>query len=327
LAFSIVKEDAISTVRGIVRLILVLAQPFLVLWLCLPEQQELARAFTQNFIPLADPHWTALPQPALLAFVIALVLQSVRFSLHRDPLDGGSIWALVAVFFAYHGSRYGWHPTNFFTAAGLILFATLLQASYQRTYRDELTGIPGRLAYEEASSRLRTGYSVAIIGIDQLKQHASTHGRSVGEQILKVIAPKVQAACVGGQVFRISGEELTLLFPGTSATGTLGPLEQVRKTVETTTLLLRGRDRVWEDTRGTSKGGTRDRELPVTLSIGVAEHTGDHASLSLVTKSAYRALYEAKGAGGNVIKRGFVTGEAVRRSYSGAGRIVASEEF
>jgi diguanylate cyclase (GGDEF)-like protein len=327
LAFSILKEDAISTVRGIARLMLVLAQPFLLLWLCLPEQQELAKAFSQAFLPLGYTNWTVLPQPALLAFVIAFTLQSARFAFHRDPLEGGSIWALAAVFLAYHGSQYGWRPTNFMTTAGLILFVTLLQASYQRTYRDELTGIPGRLAYEEASSRLRTGYSVAIIGIDQLKQHASTHGRSVGEQILKVIAPKVQAACAGGQVFRISGEELTLLFPGTSATGTLGPLEQVRKTVETTTLLLRGRDRVWEDTRGTSKEGTRDRELPVTLSIGVAEHTGDQSSLSLVTKSAYRALYEAKGAGGNVIKRGFVTAEPVRRSYSGSGRIVAREEF
>jgi diguanylate cyclase (GGDEF)-like protein len=327
LAFSILKEDAISTVRGIARLILVLAQPFLLLWLCLPDQQELARSFTQTFVPLAVTNWTVLPQPALFAFAIAFALQSVRFALHRDPLEGGSIWALVAVFLAYHGTQYGWQPTNFFTTAGLILFVTLIQASYQRTYRDELTGIPGRLAYEEASSRLRTGYSVAIIGIDKLKQHTSTHGKSVGDQILKEIAPKIQAACAGGQVFRISGEELTLLFPGTSAVQTLGPLEQMRKIVETTMLCLRGRERVWEDTRGTRKVGTRDCELPVTLSIGVAEHTGDTSSLSLVTKSAYRALYEAKGAGGNVIKRGFAAAQPTRRSYSRAGRIVTSEEF
>jgi diguanylate cyclase (GGDEF)-like protein len=327
LAFSILKEDAISTVRGIARLMLVLTQPFLLLWLCLPEQQELARSFTQTFVPLAGANWTVLPQPALFAFATAVALQSVRFALHRDPLEGGSIWALVAVFLAYHGTQYGWQPTNFFTIAGLILFVTLIQASYQRTYRDELTGIPGRLAYEEASSRLRTGYSVAIIGIDKLKQHTNAHGKSVGEQILKVIAPKIQAACTGGQVFRISGEELTLLFPGTSAVETLGPLEQMRKIVETTMLCLRGRERVWEDTRGTRKVGTRDCELPVTLSIGVAEHTGDTSSLSLVTKSAYRALYEAKGAGGNVIRRGFAGAQPTRRSFSGAGRIVASEEF
>jgi GGDEF domain-containing protein len=118
-----------------------------------------------------------------------------------------------------------------------------------------------------------------------------------------------------------------LLFPGTSAVETLSRLEQMRKIVATTMLYLSSRERVWEDTRGTHKGGASNRALPVTLSIGVSEHTGAHASLSLVTKAAYRALYEAKGAGGDVIKRGFVTAEPVRRSYSGAGRIVASEEF
>ena len=284
LAFSIVKEDAISTVRGIVRLMLVLAQPFLVLWLCLPEQEELTHTFTQTFL-----------------------------SPDRDPLEGGSIWALLAVFLAYHGSQYGWHSTNFFTTAGLILFATLIQASYQRTYRDELTGIPGRLAYEEASSRLRRGYCVAIIGIDQLKQHTNNHGKAVGEQILKVIAPKIQAACTGGQVFRISGEELTLLFPESSATESLSRLEQLRKLVAATRLYLSKRERVWEDTSGTHKGGTSDRELPVTLSIGVAEHTGDDGSLSLVTKAAYRALYDAKGAGGNVVKRRSLAPAQARR--------------
>ena len=314
LAFSLVKEDAIFTVRGIVRLIVVLAQPFLVLWLCLPEQQEQTRTFTQNFVSFPGTNWTILPQPALMAFAIALVLQSVRFSLSRDPLEGGLIWALVAVFVAYHASSYGWRSTNFFTTAGLILFATLIQASYQRTYRDELTGIPGRLAYEEASSRLRKGYSVAIMGIDQLKQHTNTHGKAVGEQILKAVAPKIQAACAGEQVFRISGEELTLLFPDLSAAESLSKLEQIRKLVAGTRLYLSRRDRVWEDTRATHPDGTSDRELPVTLSVGVAEHAGDYSSLSLVTKAAYRALYDAKGAGGNVIKRRSVSPEQARRS-------------
>jgi len=327
LAFSIVKEDAISTVRGIVRLMLVLTQPFLVLWLCMSEQQELSGAFTEPFVPPAITSWTILPQPALVAFAVALVLQFVRFVLHRDPLEGGSIWALIAVFFAYHGSQYGWQPTNFFATAGLILFVTLIQACYQRTYRDELTGMLGRLAYEEASRRLRTNYSVAIIGIDQLKQHFNNHGKSVGEQILKVLAPKIQSACAGGQVFRISGEELTLLFPGISAIEAVSRLEKIRKVVDTTMLYLGKRDRVWEDTRGTHKKGASDRELPVTLSIGVAERIGDNSSLSLVTKSAYRALYEAKGSGGNVIKRGFVPTEPSRRSFAPSGRMVVSEEF
>ncbi len=186
LAFSILKEDSLSTFRGVTRVLLVLTQPFLLLWLCLPDQHVLASSFTQEFIPALYMKWTPIPQPALIAFAIALLLHVIRFALHRDPLEGGAIWALCAVFVAYHTTRYGWQPTNFFMAAGLILFVTLLQSFYQQTYRDELTGIPGRLAYDEAIGQLGKRFSVAVIGIDQLTQYANIHGKSVSDQILKL---------------------------------------------------------------------------------------------------------------------------------------------
>ena len=327
LAFSILKEDSLSTLRGLTRVVLVLVQPFLLLWLCLPDQHDLAASFTQAYIPSLYTEWTTIPQPALFAFATALLLHVLRFALHRDPLEGGAIWALFAIFVAYHSIHYGWQPTNFFMAAGLILFATLLQSFYQQTYRDELTGIPGRLAYDEAIGQLGNRFSVAVIGIDQLTLYANTHGKPVSEQILKLVAPRVHAACSGGQIFRTTGEELTVLFPGKSTTETLSTLETVRKTIEAIELFLRGRDRVWEKQRGTQKAGSRDRALPITLSIGVAEKLSDSATLTLVIKSAYRALYEAKGIGGNVVKRGLEAVAPARRSHAGSGRVVASGEY
>jgi diguanylate cyclase (GGDEF)-like protein len=326
LAFSILKEDSLSTFRGVMRVVLVLVQPFLLLWLCLPDQQVLASSFTREYIPSRYMEWTLVPQPALLAFAIAGLLHVIRFALNRDPLEGGAIWALCAIFMAYHASRYGWQPTNFFMTAGLILFITLLQSFYRQTYRDELTGIPGRLAYDEAIGQLGKRFSVAVIGIDQLTQYANIHGKSVSVQILKLAAPRIQAACSDGQIFRTTGEEFTVLFPGKSVTDTMGTLDIIRKSVETIGLFLRGRDRVWEQ-RGTQEAGSRDRALPITLSIGVGEKLIDSATLTLVIKSAYRGLYEAKGVGGNVVKRGLEAVVPARQSQSETGRIVASGEY
>jgi len=326
LAFSIIKEDSLSTLRGVTRIVLVLIQPLL-LWLCLPDQLDLVSAFTREYVPAQYTDWTPIPQAAICAFAIALLLHFIRFILHRDPLEGGAIWALCAVFTAYHASRYGWHSANFFMTAGLILFVTLLQSFYQRTYRDELTGIPGRLAYDEAIEQLGKRFSVAVVSIDQLTQYANTHGKSVSEQILKLVAPKIQAACSDGQIFRATGEELTLLFPDKSTTETLHVLETIRKTAGAINLFLRGADRVWETSRGITKAGERDRELPITLSIGVAERPNDHVTLSLVIKAAYQALYEAKGTGGNVVKRGSTASIPARRSRAESGKIVASGEY
>ena len=327
LAFSVLKEDSLSTLRGVTRVVLVLVQPFLLLWLCLPDQQALASSFTREYLPPQYMDWTPIPQPALLVFALALALHVIRFTLHRDPLEGGAIWALCAIFVAYHAGRYGWHPTNFFMTAGLILFVTLLQSFYQRTYRDELTGIPGRLAYEEAIGQLGKRYSLAVIGIDQLTQYANVYGKSVSEQVLKLVAPRIQAACADGQIFRTTGEELTVLFSGKSATETLNTLDTIRKSAETIRLFLRGKDRVWEKPGGAKEAGSRDRALPITLSIGVGETRDDSATLSLVIKSAYRGLYDAKGLGGNVVKRGVEAIVPARRSQSETGRMVANGEY
>ena len=98
------------------------------------------------------------------------------------------------------------------------------------------------------------------------------------------------------------------------------------KSVEAISLFLRGADHVWEQ-RGTKEAGSRDRALPITLSIGVAEKADDNATLTLVIKSAYRGLYEAKGIGGNVVKRGLEAIVPARRSHAGSGRIVPSGDY
>jgi diguanylate cyclase (GGDEF)-like protein len=316
LAFSILKEEAIGTLRGAMRLLLFLLQPFAVLWLCDPANLDMALALQTAYLPGWSPAWTPIPQAAVLVFLVSGVMHLVRFALQRHPMDAGAMWALAAIFLAYHGTQFGWHPTNFFAVAGLILFLSLVQASYQQTYRDELTGISGRAAYEEATAQLGRKFAIAVLAIDQLKTYAGTHGKPVVEQVLKLIAPKVHAACQAGRVFRVSGEELTFVFPQHSALDALVELENIRKEIESTSLYVRDGRRVWENTRGVTSPRSKDQALPVTVSIGVADSSVEDAPRSAVIKAAYRALYDAKTGGGNAVKRGTMGMEAARRSYS-----------
>jgi two-component system cell cycle response regulator len=225
---------------------------------------------------------------------------------------------LAAAFLAYHGTQFGWHPPNFFATAGLILFLSLVQTSYQQTYRDALTGIPGRMAYEEATAQLGGRFAIGVLAIDQLKSYAGIYGKAVVEQVLKLAAPKVQAACQIGRVFRVSGEELTFLFPRQSAVEALVELETIRKAIESTSLYVRDGQRVWDNTRAGGSTSRKDQELRVTASIGVADSAAEGATLNVVIKAAYRALYEAKTGGGNVVKRGATTVGSFRRSYNPA---------
>ena len=324
LGFSLLREGRAETIRHVMAATLLLIQPLVVLWLCQPAQQDLALTLVTSGLAGWSTSWTPIPQTALLVFIIALTLQVSRFAVSRNPMDAGAAWALGTVFLAYHCVQFGWNPTHYLSTAALIVFVSLVQASYQDTYRDDLTGISGRLAYEETTAHLGGHFALAVLAIDQLKSYAGSHGRPVVEQVLKLVSQKVEAACQGGRVFRVSGEELTFVFPHQSAMEALVALNEVRKTVQSASLILRGRDRVWDNTGGTKSPGPKDRALPVTASIGVAEKSGDAASFDLVIKCAYRALYEAKAGGGNAVKRGAVTRQSTTHS---SGRIVTASEY
>jgi GGDEF domain-containing protein len=325
LTLAVVKETRMSLVRAL-RVLPFLLQVFAVWWLCDPMHQDIAVALRSAYLPGWSTHWTPVPQAALIVFLIAGLLLSVRCLVRRNSMDAGAAWALGAVFLAYHGTRFGWSPANFFSAAGVILFAALLQETYQDTYRDELTGIAGRMAYAEATAQLASQYALAVLAIDQLNGYACIHGKPVVEQILKLLAPKVQTACRTGRVFRVSGEELTLLFQQQSAVQALVELERIRKRLESTLLILRDGRRIREEdpeVRGTATARGNDQVLPITASIGVADSLVEGATLSVVIKAAYRALYEAKGTGGNAVKRGAVaaraSGQPYRHSAAAAG--------
>ena len=326
LTLAILKETVIGSLRGALRVLPVLLQLFVVWWLCDPTRQDIAMVLKSAYIPGWSTQWTPVPQPALLVFLIAGLLLLVRFILRRQPMDAGAAWALGAVFLAYHGTQFGWSPENFFSAAGLILFASLVQATYQETYRDELTGIAGRMAYEEATAQLGRQYALAVLAFDQLTGYAGAHGKPVVEQALKLLAPKVRAACRAGRVFRVSGEELTLLFQQQTAVEALVELERIRKSVESTTLILRDGRRVWEAVGGSASLGRKDQVLLITASIGVADSSMEGATLSVVIKAAYRALYEAKGGGGNAVKRG-AAARSLRQSYRHPAAAVRGGEY
>lgn len=326
LALSLVKEGGVSNWKTIMRLVLILIQPFLILWLCLPDQSHLVAPFQLSLLPISTAGWSPVPQPALLAFGCAILLLTVKFALYHDPLDGGAVWALLTTLLGIQSLQYGWNPTNFFSAAGLTLFLSLIHASHQRTYRDDLTGALGRLAFEEAAARLGKHFVVAIVGIDQLKQYQNQYGKAVAEQVLRLVAPKIIGAAEAGKVYRLAGDEFTLLFHSRTATNTLATLERIRKAVEQTVLRLRNQTRVWEGSR-TSAAGTNELVLPVSVSTGIAEATAPNSSLALATKAAYRALYEAKGEGGNIIRRGNPQPDLPAPARNRPGRIVAYSEL
>jgi diguanylate cyclase (GGDEF)-like protein len=272
----------------------------LAVWeLCLAGLKGPAAWLSSRVVGWSVSQWTPLTQPALLAFALALGLQIMRWGRTRHPMEGAVLWAMVAAVVALQGTRFGWDPSQFLATAGLILVVGLLQTSYRMAYHDELTGLPGRRALNEALLRQGSRYAVALVDIDHFKKFNDTYGHDVGDQVLRMVASKLAQVSGGGEAFRYGGEEFCVLFPGGSVQDARVHLEALRKTVEGSGFVLRGRGRPRKKPSNPAPARGPRREVTVTISIGVAERNGRHADPNQVIKAADQALYRAKEEGRN----------------------------
>jgi len=294
-----VKERGIFTFHGIVRLSLILIQVLGVFLLCRYHTLGLA-AFLNYSLP--DGHllsWLPLSLPCLFSFGIAFLSLTLGFIRHESVIENGFFWALLSVFLAFAAGKIGPISTIYLATAGLVLVVSVIETSHSMAFRDELTGIPGRRALDEALLKLGGNYTVAMVDIDHFKKFNDRHGHDVGDQVLRMVASKLAKVTGGGKPFRYGGEEFTILLPGKSAAEAMLHLEGVRKAVEQTRFIIRARNRPRSKPEDPKKIKGSRRKVKITISIGVAERNEKYANPGQVIKAADKALYKAKKAGRN----------------------------
>jgi diguanylate cyclase (GGDEF)-like protein len=242
---------------------------------------------------------TALPDPTLLAFTIAFTLLALRSILRPDPLIRGLLWTVPASVLALDAAARGEvHTIQLFTGAMILIICTI-ESSFVMAYRDGLTGLPSRRAFNEELLRLGASYTVAMVDIDHFKRCNDRYGHDVGDQVLRMVATRLGAIGGGGRVFRYGGEEFVVLFPGKGRAACLPHLEEIRGVIGDTAFRLRDLGRPRRKPKSARGARTPTRSIKVTVSIGVAEKSPRHKDPEEVIKAADKALYRAKRQGRN----------------------------
>ncbi len=284
-ALAWVSERSILSPAGRWILGALLAEPLAVALLCRPELTQLA---------------TRLERGILATFAVAFALTLARYLVRQTIIHSSLAWAVVATFLAVRSG--GRAATVYLATGGLVLVVSLVETSHRMAYGDELTGLPGRRALDEALLRLGGQYAIAMVDIDHFKKFNDQYGHDAGDQLLRMVGTQLTRIDGGGRPFRYGGEEFAVLFSGKSAEEALPHLEQFRKTVERSTFTLRGHDRPAKKPKHAAPGAPR-RRIAVTVSIGVAEPERGHAEPEEVIRAADAALYRAKDAGRNRVYR------------------------
>jgi diguanylate cyclase (GGDEF)-like protein len=267
-----------------------------------------------HFSPLGSIH-SRLPQPTLLLFVVALIYLLVRLVRFQKPTIIGMFWSLIATWLALNAGGVGKVGSAYFGVAALILASSIVENSYALAYRDELTGLYSRRAYNDALLRLKPPYAVAAVDIDHFKSINDTYGHDIGDQVLRMVASKLTRVGGGGDPYRVGGEEFTILFPGRTGKEIVDTLELLRLNIESSTFRVRSGDerrKVQRSADRRSKGKKAETprlnpssavSLSVTVSIGIGESQPKLSSDEIINQ-ADKALYRAKRSGRNRIETG-----------------------
>lgn len=301
MAFTFFRERGTTTPTGILRLVLIGIQIVAVVVISRPELADIA-----GFLRFQLVHWPVLramrfSQPALIAFVVSFGILAGRLVWIPRPLETGFFWTLITAFLALNAALAGRMPSVYFATAGLILVIALIEMSYHMAFRDELTGMLARRAFNEAALKLGDDYTIAMVDVDHFKKFNDTYGHDCGDQVLRMVASKLMQVPGGGQAFRYGGEEFAIIFSGKSANDAVLDLEHLRQTIADAPFIVRGGDRRKKKAR--SKGNSKaPRKTHVTVSIGVAERDEKHAFTDQVVEAADKALYRAKEMGRNRVE-------------------------
>jgi diguanylate cyclase (GGDEF)-like protein len=207
------------------------------------------------------------------ASVLARVCQALdatiaELAVHADPVPVVSVWA---------GGPSAFDPTATSRADELIALAAELEELKQLALVDHVTGLPNRVAWEDAlvrelarARRKHESVCVALLTIDGLEQIAGRYGREASDRILKEASEAWRLTVRASDVLaRYSDEEFALLLP-------TWPVETTQPIV----------DRV---RRATPQGHR--------CSAGLAEWSGTETVEELLGRAG-SALYQAQSHGG-----------------------------
>ena len=284
----------------------VLLMLFVLSWLTMPSLQLVSQTWLSSLDSLLfqlSPDIRARITPFNSALLIlGLLLGLLRLFLKIDNTHNALYFALILSAFMHIYRDAEFALITIVSLAGLFCYS-VLKDSFTMAFKDELTGIPSRRALMQYVQTLGRKYTVVMSDIDHFKKFNDTYGHDVGDEVLKLVASKLDKVTGGGKTFRFGGEEFIIVFPRKTAAEVMPFVELVRQTIADYDIALRAKPRPPKPKKPLANNRTaKEKIVKVTTSFGVAQRTKEHSDFASIMKQADIALYAAKKAGRNCVK-------------------------
>ncbi len=165
---------------------------------------------------------------------------------------------------------------------------------------DCLTKVFTREAINEFSNSLiskKDPFSIMILDIDNFKYVNDTYGHSAGDFVLKEIVQRTQSAIKGiGEIGRYGGDEFLIVFPNIiNYDAVWTTCRTITQAISKTPFALPENLVLAEE----NFANKNQREIFITVTIGVARFPEDADSYEQIMETADKALYRGKIKGRN----------------------------
>lgn len=171
----------------------------------------------------------------------------------------------------------------------LVAFKRVLEHEQELARTDYLTGVANRrFFYELAQTEIRRArrhahpFTIAYMDIDDFKEVNDQSGHSMGDVLLRTVADTICRDVREIDVLaRLGGDEFAILLPETGQEAAQAVVRRVQKSLLQT---------------------VREKNWPVTFSIGVATWLTPPQNVDEVVKGADTLMYSVKNSGKNKIR-------------------------
>lgn len=158
------------------------------------------------------------------------------------------------------------------------------EMQYQ-AYHDPLTGLPNRLQFNEdlnsfLSSVNENEIVVMFLDLDRFKNINDTLGHRVGDLLLIEVAERVSKCLNSGEVYRIGGDEFTIVLYGEGVREKTAKAKEILNSLAHPYMI-------------------EGNELFLTASLGISSYPCDGRDIETLVKNADSAMFHAKDQGGN----------------------------
>ncbi|HEA65156.1 MAG TPA: GGDEF domain-containing protein [Candidatus Aminicenantes bacterium] len=250
-----------------------------------------------------------LSQLALFAFGIAFVYYLFLYIRTRGVIERAFCWAIISIFYALALSTIGPVSSIYFSTAGLIFVISVIENIYVEGFQDELTDLPTGKSMHGILSQLDTGYTVALIEVDNFERVKDNHGRRVSKQVLRSVGSKLTSVTGGGKPFRYRGEVFAVVFPGMFLPNALPHMEELRQTIKKSGPVLQSQKSPRKNPKRLKRVEMLANKVQVKVSIGVAERGDADMSPQQAILKAEEALSTAKREGHDQMSPAFISVE------------------